>query len=109
MISSTGADSLKPLHIAIHVAGKRRGTWHCFETGTGGGVLALVKREHGGDPRAWLADRSLIQRDYPCDYEARDRAPARQQPPAPPPAGRGAQYPASQPIQGSHLNTRQCC
>lgn len=79
--------------LAIHVAGKRRGTWYCFETGKGGGVRDLVKRERGGDAIQWLADNGFIQPDGSPRYE--DRAPARQRPSAPPPAEPGDDWKAT--------------
>jgi hypothetical protein len=38
-----------------------KGTWHDFENNEGGGVLALIKREHEGDPIEWLRAEGLIQ------------------------------------------------
>ena len=61
------------------------GSWYCFETGTSGGVLALIEREAKLSPENkrqaafdWLRERGLIQ----------DKSPAKPQPaadPDPPP------------------------
>ena len=49
--------------LALHVAGERAGYWCDFETDEGGGVLALVMREHGCDragAMAWLQARGFF-------------------------------------------------
>ena len=51
--------------LAVHVDGERAGTWHDFESGEGGGVLDLVKRERRCDTAAalaWLDVEGFIER-----------------------------------------------
>src|SRR5438552_2560446 len=53
-----------------------KGTWFDFETGKGGGVLALIERETGEEPRAWLRARGYRVDDAPARKRA-SSAPAR--------------------------------
>lgn len=40
--------------LALETAGSKRARWHDHEVGEGGDMLALVRRQHGGDMRAAL-------------------------------------------------------
>ena len=53
--------------LVVSVSGDRAGSWHSFEDGEGGGVLALVEHRVGLSPErrhaaaiAWLRERGLI-------------------------------------------------
>ena len=50
--------------LAVHVGGEYSGTWHDFEAGEGGGVLALVAREAGArdsrEAMAWLREGGFL-------------------------------------------------
>ena len=50
--------------LAVHIAGPRRGTWHDYEAGVGGGVLDLVEHIEGIDRTGaldWMRRRDLLK------------------------------------------------
>lgn len=70
--------------LAVHIDGKRRGTWSDFAEDVGGGVLDLILYKRGGDRReafAWLQSERLVDAD---DGAGRERptatAPASDEP-----------------------------
>ena len=65
--------------LAVHIEGEHPGTWHDFESGTGGGVLDLVQRERQCDQAgalAWLTGQGLLNGAAPRPLQIRHAAPA---------------------------------
>lgn len=64
--------------LVIHRAGPRAGSWHSFEDGIGGDLIALVAWVRGTDQGAairWAADWVGVDRQPPTDEERRRRRP----------------------------------
>ncbi len=66
--------------LAIHVAGRRAGTWRSFEDGIGGDLIALIawaKSIRQGEAIAWARDWLGVPDDAPQRASARRPPPAR--------------------------------
>ena len=65
--------------LVVHIEGEHPGTWHDFESDTGGGVLGLVQRERRCDQAAalaWLTGEGLLDGAAPRPLQNRHAAPA---------------------------------
>ena len=65
--------------LVVHIEGEHPGTWHDFESDTGGGVLDLVRRERRCDQAgalAWLTGEGLLDGAAPRPLQNRHAAPA---------------------------------
>ena len=65
--------------LVVHIEGEHPGTWHDFESDTGGGVLDLVQRERRCDQAAalaWLTGEGLLDGAAPRPLQNRHAAPA---------------------------------
>ena len=65
--------------LVVHIESEHPGTWHDFESGTGGGVLDLVQRERQCDQAgalAWLTGQGLLNGAAPRPLQIRHAAPA---------------------------------
>ena len=65
--------------LVVHIEGEHPGTWHDFESDTGGGVLDLVRRERQCDQAGaldWLTGQGLLNGAAPRPLQNRHAAPA---------------------------------
>ena len=65
--------------LVVHIEGEHPGTWHDFESDTGGGVLDLVRRERQCDQAGaldWLTGEGLLNGAAPRPLQNRHAAPA---------------------------------